>query len=74
MTDKQMQPAAPLPPEDDIDEVYDRIYMSGQPAAACLDTMKKCGITHIVRVTPYATKQHANIKYLVFDKIFDDSE
>ena len=62
------------PAEEDIDEVYERIYMSGQPAAACLATVQKNGITHIVRVTPQATTQHPNISYLVFDKVFDDSE
>ena len=29
-----------LPPTGDISEVYDRIHMSGLPAAASLETMK----------------------------------
>ena len=28
-----------LPAEDDINEVYERVYMSGLPAAASLETM-----------------------------------
>ena len=59
---------------EDIDEVFDRIYQSNQQAAANLETIKKNGITHILRVTQAATPQHEGIKYLVFDKVWDDSE
>ena len=79
-SDAPVEPNEPLessgptrPIEEDIDEVYERIYMSNQPAAACLETIQKNGITHIIRVTPSPTPQHSGIAYLVFDKIFDDS-
>ena len=49
---QQQELGTTIPPEDDINEVYERVYMSGLPAAASLETMQKNGITHIVRVTP----------------------
>lgn len=37
-------------------EVYPRMYMSGYEPTADWDALKKCGITHIVTVTPYADR------------------
>ena len=44
-------------------------------ARADLETCQENGITHIVRVTQVdCGPQHPGIKYLVFDKVWDDSE
>ena len=68
------RPVRTRPIEKDIDEVFERIYQSGQAAAASLETCQENGITHILRVTNVDTPQHPNIKYLIYDKLWDDSE
>ena len=36
----------------DIDEVYPRIFMSGFSAAENYSALRKCGITHVLSVSP----------------------
>ena len=62
--------------EDNIDEVYDRLYMSGYMAAESWKTIERLGITHILSVTPGARAKFANkgIKYLLFTEVKDNDE
>ena len=61
-------------PEDDIDEVYPRMYMSGWQAAENVSQIEKLGITHILSATPGAREKLASkgIKYLIFNDIQDN--
>ena len=58
-------------PKDDIDEVHPRIFMSGYAAADCWETLQRCGITHILTVTPHARPKFENkgIIYMILDDI-----
>ena len=55
--------------EDDIDEVYPRIFMSGFSPAECWSTLKKCGITHILSVSGASKPKFESkgITYLILD-------
>ena len=61
--------------QEDIDEVFPRIYMSGYAAADCWETLQRCNITHILTVTPYARPKFKNkgLKYMVLDEIQDNN-
>ena len=43
----------PRPDDEDIDEVYSRLFMSNYAAARNITMINKFGITHILTVTPY---------------------
>lgn len=61
------------PNNEDIDEVYPRLFQSGYAAARNLIILKALGITHILTVCPYAKPQCPTVfKYLVLDEIEDD--
>ena len=62
-------------PKDDIDEVHDRIFMSGYAAADCWETLQRCGITHVLTVTPYARPKFEDkgIVYMVLPDIEDNN-
>ena len=58
---------------EDIDEVYPRLFMSNYTAARNIEVINKYGITHILTVTPYAKPQFpTKCKYLILDEIEDD--
>ena len=60
--------------EDDLDEVYPRVFMSGFSPAECFSTLKRCGITHVLSVSPASQPKFASkgITYLLLDKIQDN--
>ena len=63
-------------PKDDIDEVFPRMLMSGYAAADCWETLQRCGVTHVLTVTPYCRPKYEDkgIVYLVLDEVQDNSE
>lgn len=46
------------PDDQDIDEVFPRIYQSGYAAARNISLLQQLGVTHILIVTPYAKQWH----------------
>ena len=46
------------PDDQDIDEVFSRIYQSGYAAARNISLLQQLGVTHILIVTPYAKQWH----------------
>lgn len=62
-------------PKDDIDEVHPRIYMSGYAAADSWETLQRCGITHILTVTPHARPRFEDkgIVYMVLEEVQDNT-
>ena len=62
--------------ENDIDEVFPRMYMSGWKAAENWDLIEKLGITHILAATPGASKrfEHKGIKYILFTEAKDHED
>jgi hypothetical protein len=56
------------PDNEDIDEVFPRIYQSGYMAARNHLKLVELGITHILICTPYCKAHYPNeMKYLVLD-------
>ena len=62
-------------PKSDIDEVHERIFISGYAAADCWETLQRCGITHILTVTPHARPMYEDrgIVYMVLGEVQDNS-
>ena len=71
-----VRPRKTRDPKDDIDEVHPRIYMSGYAPADCWATLQRCGITHILTVTPHARPKFEDkgIVYMVIDDIQDNTQ
>ena len=64
-------------PRDDIDEVHGRLFVGGSRAAMTLDTVNRCGITHILSLIQdsneiVATMFKNQIDYKVLKNLQDD--
>ena len=61
--------------EEDIDEVYPRVYMSGHSSAKHLQVLQSRNITHVVCVTAYARPhwEKEGIKYLIIEDVEDSN-
>ena len=69
-----VDPLSERSPEDDIDEIFPRIFMSGDAPPACLETLLRSQITHILVVTRDSKPKFESqgITYLVLDEIYDN--
>ena len=61
--------------ENNIDEVHERVFMSGYVAADCWETLQQCGITHVLTLTDHAPPRFEDrgIVYMVLAEIEDNN-